>query len=613
MEKHVLQQAVSGIVVFFLSASVASGATFYVRTNGNNANTGTANTSAGAWLTITYAASHVSAGDVVRVQPGTYVERVSPTINGTSGNTVTLVADGTVTTCGLSFSGKSYIRIIGFTLDPSTSGCSSGHGVTGTGTNTGLEFWNVTVQNNPSNKAYSFDRGLGTNQCVSCIFVGGTITNIGGTASEVALLMSGNDSFIGYIGFSAICYVGIGPSGSRVRMVNNNFSALVACNGTHPDNFYIASDPNGYSNSLIESTFGIGTVTSTDNKGFHAQNQTSPALDWNDDVWRLNVNYNLGSGYFSMYDTSAALNRWRFYNNSLIDCVRAFVGVSSVVSCGNMSNQSGHGVSAWLVNNLIYQGWTDATKTNLDGDTSKSGTPAITKDYSLAFSPLGLDTFSANWTAQAHPRTNIDPKLNNVIGQDFTLQSSSGARGVGGPLTTTNGSGSNSTTLTVAANTGSFFIGSNASNLPQYGGQLVPGDFITVGSTTAQVASVSGDTLTLVSPISWTSGAPVYFGSSSTVDIGAYPFKSGGYALSASSTISGGTATITPNDASLVRFVVCYSDSVPYAVANSSPYTCPAPAGTFSARVYPRYASQTQSVTAAASGLSAPTNLRIVG
>jgi hypothetical protein len=105
----------------------------------------------------------------------------------------------------------------------------------------------------------------------------------------------------------------------------------------------------------------------------------------------------------------------------------------------------------------------------------------------------------------------------------------------------------------------------------------------------------------------------VYFGSSSTVDIGAYPYKPGGYTLSASYAISGGTATVTPNDPSLARFVVCYSDNVPYAVDNSSPYTCAAPAGTFSARVYPRYPSQTLWVTAGsgASPPSTPTGLSI--
>jgi hypothetical protein len=223
-------------------------------------------------------------------------------------------------------------------------------------------------------------------------------------------------------------------------------------------------------------------------------------------------------------------------------------------------------------------------------------------------------SWASNWTSQLHAQTNIDPKLTNTSNQDFTLQSSSPARGAGGPLTTTSGSGSNSTTLTVAASTGSFFIGDNSQNLAAYGGKLVPGDFITVGSTTVQVSSVSGDTLTLASPISWASGAPVYFGSSSTIDIGAYPYKAGGYALSAGYTVSGGTATVTPNDPSLVRFVVCYSDNVPYAVSNSAPFTCAAPAGAFSARVYPRYPSQILGVAAVfgTGPPAAPTGVKII-
>src|SRR5262249_23518690 len=116
--------------------------------------------------------------------------------------------------------------------------------------------------------------------------------------------------------------------------------------------------------------------------------------------------------------------------------------------------------------------------------------------------------------------------------------------------------------------------------------------------TPVQVVSVSGDVLTLASPISWNNGDPVYYGNSSTIDIGAYPYKAGGYTLSATYSTSGGNATITPNDASLVRFVVCYNDNVPYSVLNTSPYTCSVPTGTFSARVYPRYASQTLGVTA---------------
>src|ERR1041385_6302815 len=166
-------------IIFFLAlgfiffGSKAYAATYYVRTDGNNTNNGLTNSSGGAWKTIDWGADHAAAGDTVRVQNGTYVERATPGISGTSGNTVTLVADGIVTTCGLSFSSKSYIRVIGFTFDPSTSGCSvGGIVVNGQGTNTGLEFWNDTVQNAGANKAYSFDIGLGsTNRWDKCIWI----------------------------------------------------------------------------------------------------------------------------------------------------------------------------------------------------------------------------------------------------------------------------------------------------------------------------------------------------------------------------------------------------------------------------------------------------------
>src|SRR5262249_8886688 len=143
--------------------------------------------------------------------------------------------------------------------------------------------------------------------------------------------------------------------------------------------------------------------------------------------------------------------------------------------------------SAYVHNTLFYRAWADAsTITNLEpwGGFGAGDTGTITADYNLAFDPGGSVSFAPSWTNQAHEQSNVNPQLTNIPNNDYTLQAGSGARGVGGPLTTASGSGSNSTSLTVGANTGSFFVGSDASNLPQYGGNLVPGDFITVGSTT---------------------------------------------------------------------------------------------------------------------------------
>ena len=77
-----------------LFAAQAFGATqFYVRTDGNDANAGTANTSGGAWLTINHATATAVAGDTINVGPGNFPEEVRCADHaGSSGSPITIQA-----------------------------------------------------------------------------------------------------------------------------------------------------------------------------------------------------------------------------------------------------------------------------------------------------------------------------------------------------------------------------------------------------------------------------------------------------------------------------------------------------------------------------------------
>lgn len=63
------------LIFFFLFISLTIQATtYYIRTDGNNTNAGTANTSGGAWRNLSYACSHTASGDLITVEVGTFVE-----------------------------------------------------------------------------------------------------------------------------------------------------------------------------------------------------------------------------------------------------------------------------------------------------------------------------------------------------------------------------------------------------------------------------------------------------------------------------------------------------------------------------------------------------------
>lgn len=568
--------------------------TYYVATAANGGDNGHPGTQAEPWLTIDYAASQLSVlgGDTVRVQAGTYAAAVSPNVNGVSVSaTNTFVADGAVTTWGWSFSSSSYIRVIGFTIDTSVSGGTKGSAVSITGTNTGLEFWNITCNNNAGNVVFGIPDA--TSRMDECIVVGVSIDGNNSPANYGnGLNVHGDNNLIAYSSIDNIDYIGIGLGGIGNRVLNVNFSGLMQVAGRHPDTLYVFANAGtsfGFEGNLWEATFNLGTPDSVDNKWFHAQNETATA--WTNNVWRRNATYNFGSGCFSVYYTSATITGSKFYNNTFVEMVRAD---TDSISAGTFS---GTDITADIRNNIFYETWGTETVNGI-GMWAAQGGAVVTADYNLAHDPDGDVGYTTPWTSQSNELSNVNPQLTNVSTQDFTLGATSGAIGQGTKLATTSGGGTG-TTFNVIAGGGAYFFGSNASNLTQYGGALVPGDWITVGTDVVQISSIAVDAITVTSSFTWADGEGVFFGSDNTPDIGAYPYKSGGYSLTGTWTKSGNTVTVTPSDSSLVRWAIVYEDGIPIGAANASPWQVTGiGSGTVTVKLYSMFPSGTSVITA---------------
>ncbi len=110
------------IIIFFLcliSPQWCDAATKYVSNGGSNSNTG--NSWVQAWLTLQWAEDHISAGDTVWVQNGTYTG-FDVRLTGTAANPIVFIADGpnviinapTGTTDHINVENANYIEINGF-------------------------------------------------------------------------------------------------------------------------------------------------------------------------------------------------------------------------------------------------------------------------------------------------------------------------------------------------------------------------------------------------------------------------------------------------------------------------------------------------------------------
>lgn len=565
-------------------------AVYYVRTDGNNANTGLANSSGAAWLTIDFAASQAAAGDTVRVQAGTYSEVVTPNQNGSSGSPITFIADGVVNVAGLTHSSNSYLRWIGFVFDDDFGSQRDRVIILG-GTNTGLEFWNNTIKHGVDGIGMS---ALG-DRAIKCIFIGNRFTNINvpdiGHGSGTSLFMFATHSIIAYNEIGPVDCDAFGYAGQYLRYLNNYLHDVSEASGGHSDFFQTDAHDLGNSFNLIEGNFQEGQGNLGDEHTGVWQNLTPGQVEnvagaVTENIWRGNVWHHMSGGTLGIaYGPIAQMTYSRIYNNTTPTANLNAGGSNYAINLDPDTDNN------YVRNELFYDVWSAGVTSNIIVANVPGGS-TFTADYNLAFWSGGSLSFGAQWTGQGHEVSNGDPEFVDYAGDDFTIGATSAARNAGGPLTTTSGSGTGST-FNVASGGGGFFRGSDASNLTQYGGALVPGDTITVGTDVVTVVSISGDAITVAETFTWANGEPVYWGADTTPDIGAYPYKAAGFDLSATYSVDGTEITVVPNDDDLVRFVVIYKDGIPVSVLNEGPFVDDPGAGDIEVRVYPRYASKT--------------------
>ncbi len=567
------------LCVLLYLVSPANAATYFVRTDGNNANTGLSNDSAHAWATINKAASTLAAGDTVYVEPGTYDEQIySFASSGTPSAWINYVADGQVICRGFAPTGISFIRIIGFEITHNSIAYNNGITMQGACSN-------VMILDN---YIHNVNAG-GVASAGSPTYVtirGNTIYYIGmvpGVATNPAVGISTPFATAAHwvIEYNHLqrCSDFFNTYGTNLIERNNwlhdftnsywNTSDMV----WHSDCFQNGSDGAsvGTRHHIYERNF-CGDLNQT-NGHFVIEQDTVYAGDTNIMI-RGNVAFAMGEGGMGVMGAQHFVT----YNNSFFDIGRMWgTTYASVYIARNAG-------TAYASNNLcantIMQLTSDWFSSPIDIEPGSTGIKECN---------LGFQTYTngdSSFVSTNDPKF-IDP---SSASRNFRLQAGSPAIGAGTNViwvTSLNGTGN------------SFTV--NDSQLLCDGWGMVEGDTITVGAATTIVTNINWATQTVQTrdSVAWTNGMPVHWGKYSTEDIGALPYAS--TALTAATIAqSGSTYTVTPTgDARGVWF---YTNGIPAQWVSLSPYSATFSSGTVTAKAYALYAQSTPVVTASGGG-----------
>ena len=566
------------------------------------------------WCTIQHAAYNIQRGDIVYVHEGGYSEYVNIPVNGT---TFIANAGDTVSMCGWQFENRNDTRIIGFDMDNDYGSCTRRNGVIQmTGSNAFIEIWNSNFRDSRYN---GIRMGI-SDSCSNCLIIGNRFEDIGfdelgeGTGSGNAISIWGNNNLIAYNFMTNMDPDNIVFAGENVIIENNYGETPYYFSSAHAD-FLQHGPMDGLLFGLVRNTIeanyydaGGGIENGHSHVAILQNYAEYGAPDPYENIIRGNLFHDIGSGDIGVDRCEGGTcSYYRIYHNTFADsCVHNDLRDPLPSGYADSSTKRygttiyGTGVSdTFYHNNILYETWGDFADPNyIYGYYIEGG---VTSDYNLAYDPddqtIPFAT-SAPIRYEPNAQLNVDPGFIDYDNDNFYLKNAGGAYENASNLTYVTSVDGTGTIFTVAD--AGFFKGDNAL-ITQYGGNLVIGDTITVGTDTLQIESIDYTTnqITVTTSFNWQENDPVCWGDDSIPDIGAYPYRASGYYLSATYTSGSGTVSVEPSDPSLVRFVIVYEDNIPIGVDSIYPYSVSGVgSGSIEVLVYPLYASSVLSVTA---------------
>lgn len=401
---------------FATFAASVNATNYYVRKDGSDTNTGTANTATGAWLTIQKAANAVAAGDTVTVNAGTYAEFVSVTKAGTSGAAITFQGTGPVIAGGFNVTGN---YIVVKDIDLNGAGVSINQGRINLGSSASYcTFSNMALTGTLTGTAGAGGVRIAPGTSTGCVFDNVRLNNV----NDHGFTIFGsnhtikNCTLLGQNGWDAFRVFG-----TNIHITHNTITdwSNLTGNSNHTDLFQTFGNNHDVSkyiyveDNIVLSASGcqFGNITDDQNNG--------DISNW---TFRNNILCNI-SNTLNLYAPNCSFLNNTFYR---VGPVSAFAIVLS-------GSTAGHADNAIIKNNIFYQ-CGDPTRANR-GWYYLYNVVGTDADYNLVVG-TGAGTVKTGFQTaglEAHGLNGIDPLFASP-GTDFHLQSTSPCIGAALPL-----------------------------------------------------------------------------------------------------------------------------------------------------------------------------------